>query len=131
MDTEKITINATVVDLGKVDVLVSQGLFANRADFIRTAMRRLIDENEPIVRETVTRNHYTVGIVVWGAKVLEGYRDRGERLRSKNVGMLKIREDVSPDLADEVIEEVTIRGVLRAPPAVLERLKPKIDRVRG
>lgn len=131
METEKITINVTPVDLGKMDVLVSQGLYSTRADFIRNAIRRSLDDNEPIVTETITRQYFTVGVEHVGLKRLEGAKARNERIQLRIVGMLAIGKDVTPELADDVIEEIKVRGVLRAQPDVLERLKPKIDRVRG
>ncbi len=131
MDTEKITINVTPVDLGKMDVLVSQGLYSTRADFIRTAIRRSLDDNEPLVSDTITRQYMSVGIEHIGATQLERSKARNERLKIRLVGMLVIGKDVTPELADEVIEEIKVRGVLRAPTEVLERMKPRIDRVRG
>ena len=38
--SEKITINIGLVDRGESDLLVDEGFFANRTDFIRTAIRR-------------------------------------------------------------------------------------------
>jgi Arc/MetJ-type ribon-helix-helix transcriptional regulator len=131
MDTEKITINVTPVDLGKIDVLVSQGLYSTRADFIRNAIRRSLDDNEPIVTDTISRQYLSVGIEHIGAAQLERSKARNERLQVRQVGMLVLGKDVTPDLADEVIEAMKVRGVLRGPAEVLERLKPKIDRVRG
>ena len=41
--SEKITINVGLVDLGQIDLLVDEGFYANRTDFIRTAIRRQIE----------------------------------------------------------------------------------------
>jgi len=40
--TEKITINLGLVDLGQIDLLVQEGFYTNRTDFIRTAIRNQI-----------------------------------------------------------------------------------------
>jgi Arc/MetJ-type ribon-helix-helix transcriptional regulator len=37
-ETEKLTVNLTPVDLGRIELLVEQGFYANRAEFIRTAI---------------------------------------------------------------------------------------------
>jgi len=131
MDTEKITINVTPVDLGKIDVIVSQGLYSTRADFIRTAIRRQLDDNESLVAATILREYWSVGVEHIGAKQLEAARAKRQRLKIRIVGMLVLGKDITPDLADEAIEEVRVRGVFRASTEVAERLKPKIDRVRG
>lgn len=128
-DTEKITINLVPVDLGRIDLLVSQGLYASRTDLIRTAIRRLLDDNGDALRDAVSRDDLNIGIAIYTREELESQR---QRLRIKVLGMLHFTADVTPELADAVVEHITIRGVLRGPPAVLERLKPKTDRgVRG
>ena len=130
MDTEKITINVTPVDLGKIDLIVGQGLFSTRADFIRTAIRRQLDDNEPLVAQTIARDYWSVGAEHLGAKNLEAARAKHQRLKIRIVGLLVLGKDVTPDLADETIEEIRVRGVFRAAPDVIERLKPKLDRAR-
>jgi len=127
MDSEKLTINVTPVDLGRMDILVRHGLYANRADLIRTAIRKELDQHESIVADTITRDAFWVGIEVHSAKDLERFKARGEKLRLKTVGMIKLANDISPDLADAVFESITVRGSLRASPAVLQRLAPKIE----
>lgn len=127
MDSEKLTINVTPVDLGRMDILVRHGLFTNRADLIRTAIRKELEQHESIVADTITKDAYWVGIEFHSAKDLERHKARGEKLRLKTVGMIKLANDISPDLADEVFESITVRGSLRASAAVLERLAPKIE----
>lgn len=128
-ETEKITINLVPVDLGKIDLLVSQGLYASRTDLIRTAIRKLLDENGDALRDAVARDDLSIGIAVYNRDLLEA---QARPLRVRVLGMLQFTADVTPDLADRVIEHVSVRGVLRGPAEVLERLAPKIDRgVRG
>lgn len=128
MESEKLTIGLGPVDLGKVDLLVSQGLYSSRTDLIRSAVRRLLDEHERIVQEAAVRQELTVGVVHYDRASLELVRKRGERIRAKVLGYLKIAEDVSPELADACLDEVRVHGVLKASPAVLERLGPKVIR---
>lgn len=127
MEAEKLTINVTPVDLGRMDILVRQGLYQNRADLIRTAIRKELDLNQEIVADTITKDAYWVGIEFHSAKDLEKRKARGEKLRLRTVGMIRLANDITPDLADEVFESITVRGSLRASPAVLERLAPKIE----
>lgn len=125
---EKVTLNLSPVDLGKVDVLVAEGHYANRADFMRTAVRMLLDDRDDAVREAIVRRELTIGYLSHGRKDLERLLERGERLSVRVVGVFRLADDVSPDLADEAIERVRILGSLRAPAAVIERLRPKIER---
>jgi Arc/MetJ-type ribon-helix-helix transcriptional regulator len=125
-ETEKITINMSVVDLGKVDLLVQEGFYQNRTDFIRAAIRSQLDKDETAVKSSVVRNSYGMGIFEWGRKELEKAVAKGERKRFNVIGMLVIAEDVPPELADQAIESIQVRGSFRASDAVKEVLKDRI-----
>ena len=126
-ETEKITINMTMVDLGKVDLLVQEGFYQNRTDFIRAAIRSQLDKNETIVQNSVVRNAYGLGIFDWGRKDLEKALAKGERKSFNVIGMLIIEDDVTPELADQAIASIRVRGSFRASPEVKEVLKDRIQ----
>jgi Arc/MetJ-type ribon-helix-helix transcriptional regulator len=126
-ETEKITINMSVVDLGKIDLLVQEGFYQNRTDFIRAAIRSQLDKHETSVQSSVVRNAYGMGIFEWGRKDLERTVAKGERKSFNVIGMLVIKDDVSPELADQAIESIRIRGSFRASDAVKEVLKDRIQ----
>jgi Arc/MetJ-type ribon-helix-helix transcriptional regulator len=44
-DSEKITINLGYVDLGHIDLMVQDGFYSNRTDFIRTAIRNQLERH--------------------------------------------------------------------------------------
>ncbi len=125
-ETEKITINMSVVDLGKVDLLVDEGFYQNRTDFIRTSIRNQLGKHETEVQSSVVRNAYGLGIFDWGRKDLEKSVAKGEKRSFNIIGMLIIEDDVSPGLADRAIESVRVRGVFRASKAVKEILGDRI-----
>lgn len=127
-ETEKITINVVPVDLGKMDLLVDQGMFASRSDLIRTAIRRVLEENAPVVDEAITRKLFNVGIFVFSQRELAAMQKKGERLKVRSVGRLIIRADVDPDTADAVIEEITVKGSVKMSPEVRARIA---DRIRS
>jgi acetolactate synthase-1/3 small subunit len=52
VETEKITINLGYVDLGRIDLLVQEGFYSNRTDFIRTAIRNQLERLVPVHRVT-------------------------------------------------------------------------------
>ena len=125
-DTEKITVNLVPVDLGKIDLLVEQGLFASRSDLIRTGIRRVLEDNEPVLTEVITRRFLNVGMVFFNQKELAAMQAKGERLRIRSIGRLTLKHDVEPDTADAVIEEITVKGSLKMSPEVRARLQDRI-----
>lgn len=127
-DTEKITINMSVVDLGQVDLLVDQGFYSSRTDFIRTAIRNLLMTHSDAVRETVTRKAMVVGVYHVDRATLESLRDQGEQLEVRVVGTAVIADDVTPELVRSTISSINVLGVLRASPAIKAALA---DRIRS
>ena len=113
-DQEKITINMSAVDLGKVDLLVNEGVYSNRTDFIRTAIRNLLDKHNFEIQQSVTRNSYVIGALVYDKSSLEKYKTKGEKVKLTVVGLLHLSDDISPELAREVIESIEVRGVFHA-----------------
>ena len=113
--TEKITLNLGLVDLGEIDLLVSEGFFANRTDFIRTAIRRQLETRATSVRDTVARRTLTLGTVHYTRAQLEELRAAGETVRLHVLGLGSIADDVSPELALATISSVEVLGAFRAP----------------
>jgi Arc/MetJ-type ribon-helix-helix transcriptional regulator len=121
-DTEKITINMTAVELGKIDLLVEQGHYSNRTDFIRSAIRSQLEKHTIEVQQAVTRNAYAIGAVVYSKADLEKYQAKGEKLKLSVMGLLHLQNDIPASLATEVIESVKVRGVFQASEAVKSAL---------
>nr|WP_285853257.1 CopG family transcriptional regulator [Sporosarcina luteola] len=113
-ESEKITINMNVVDLGKVDLLVDQGFYSNRTDFIRTSIRSQLDTHAEEVKEIVIRKSYVVGVVNYGRKELEKLRDSGTMIDVKVAGLLVISDNVDAELVKQTMASVQVRGVLKA-----------------
>jgi Arc/MetJ-type ribon-helix-helix transcriptional regulator len=116
--SEKITINVGFVDLGQIDLLVRDGFFANRTDFIRTAIRRQLESRSDAVERTVARRELVLGIEYYGREALEQLRDSGRMVELRVLGLATIADDVSPELAVATIARVEVLGAFRAPPAV-------------
>src|SRR6201986_4949094 len=98
-ESEKITINLGHVDLGHIDLMVRDGFYANRTDFIRTAIRNQIDRHAEGVRQSVTRNVLDLGLRQYSRAEREAVRDAGETLDIKVLGLAIIADDVTADLA--------------------------------
>jgi Arc/MetJ-type ribon-helix-helix transcriptional regulator len=123
--TEKITINIGLVDLGQIDLLVNEGFYANRTDFIRTAIRRQLETRSGAVDQTVTRRTLTLGTQHYSRQDLEELRAAGHTVELRVLGLATIDEDVSPELALATITSVEVLGAFRAPRAVREALAPR------
>ncbi|WP_457105524.1 CopG family transcriptional regulator [Methylobacterium sp. P5_C11] len=117
-DSEKITVNLGFVDLGRVDLMVRDGFYANRADFIRTAVRNQLDRQEEALRQSVARRQLRLGVLHVSRAELEAARDAGSPLHIQVLGLATIAIDVTPELARAAIASVEVLGALQASPAV-------------
>jgi len=118
VDTEKLTINLGVVDLGQIDLLVAEGFYGNRTDFIRTAIRNQIGTHADALKQTVARRTLTLGLQKFTKADLEAARKAGHKLEIKVLGLAVIANDVSPELARAAIASLMVLGSLQASPAV-------------
>ena len=125
-ETEKITVNLGPVDLGQIDLLVQEGFYSNRTDFIRTAIRAQLATHGEAVRQSVARKTLVLGVQHYARRDLEAVRAAGQRLQINVLGLASIAEDVSPELALATIESVAVLGALRASPAVKAVLAGRI-----
>lgn len=125
-ETEKMTVNVGVVDLGHVDLLVQEGFYSNRSDLMRTALRNQLALHADMVKQTVARRTLTVGLQHYGRADLEKVVAAGQRLQVQVVGLARIADDVTPELARDAIESVTVLGAFQASPAVRRALSDRI-----
>jgi Arc/MetJ-type ribon-helix-helix transcriptional regulator len=125
-ETEKITINLGVIDLGQIDLLVQEGFYSNRTDFIRTAIRNQITTHAEVVKQTVARKTLVLGLQDYSRQDLEALRAAGQTLQIQVLGLARIADDVSPELARATIDSITVLGALQASPAVKAALADRI-----
>lgn len=117
-DSEKITINLGFVDLGHVDLMVQDGFYSNRTDFIRTAIRNQLERHADVVRQSVARKSLDLGLRHYSRGDLETAKRHGDTLHINVLGLASIAPDVSPELARASIASVKVLGALHASPAV-------------
>ncbi len=125
-ETEKITINLGLVDLGQIDLLVQEGFYQNRTDFIRTAIRNQLGEHAEAVKQTVARKELVLGLQHYARLDLEAVRAAGETLEIRVLGLASIADDVTPELALATIDSIDVLGALRASAAVKAALAERI-----
>jgi Arc/MetJ-type ribon-helix-helix transcriptional regulator len=125
-ESEKITINLGFVDLGQIDLLVREGFYANRTDFIRTAIRNQLDRHDDSVRKSVARHQLDLGLRHYSRQDLEAVQAAGEMLHIQVLGLASIAPDVTPELALKTIGSLHVLGALHASPAVKDALRDRI-----
>lgn len=125
-ETEKITINLGYVDLGQIDLMVQEGFYSNRTDFIRTAIRNQLATHADVVKQTVTRKTLELGLRHYSRQDLEAVQKAGEKLHIQVVGLATIASDVSIELALATIEAIHVLGVLQASSELKSALAARI-----
>ncbi len=126
-DSEKITINLGYVDLGQIDLMVQEGFYSNRTDFIRTAIRNQLQRHADVVSQSTVRMSLDLGLRHYSREDLETARRAGEMLQIHVLGLASIALDVTPELARATIASVVVLGSLHASRAVKDALA---DRMR-
>ena len=113
-DSEKITINMSPVDLGKIDLLVQEGLYSNRTDFIRTAIRNQLDKHSVEIQQSVARYSYVIGVSSYDRNDFQKRKVKGEKIKIAVMGLLHLHDDIPAALAVEVVESLQVRGIFIA-----------------
>ncbi len=126
-DTEKLTINVGVVDLGHIDLLVQEGFYSNRSDLIRTAIRNQLAAHAEDARQTIARRALSLGLQEYSRQDLERVQAAGERLRIQVIGLVRLADDVTPELARATIESVLVLGAFHASGPVRAALADRIS----
>ncbi|WP_181701647.1 CopG family transcriptional regulator [Chthonobacter albigriseus] len=125
-ETEKITINLGFVDLGRIDLMVRDGFYSNRSDFIRTAIRKQLDAHADVLSRSIERSTFDLGLRDFSRADLEAAVAAGEKLHIKVVGLARIASDVTVDLAQAAIASLTVLGALQASPEIRTALADRI-----
>lgn len=126
-DSEKITINLGYVDLGHIDLMVQEGFYSNRTDFIRTAIRNQLERHGDAMKSSVAHKGLDLGLRHYSREDLEAVRGAGQKLCIHVLGLAIIADDVTPELARATIESVVVLGALRASTAVKAALAERIE----
>jgi Arc/MetJ-type ribon-helix-helix transcriptional regulator len=125
-DSEKLTINLSVVDLGQIDLLVDEGFYANRSDFIRTAIRTQLNLHTEALKQAIVRKSMAIGVIKYNRADLEKLLASGERLAIRVIGLVVLDEDIPTELAVNTIDSLSVKGVLRCSSEVRNALAHRI-----
>ncbi len=127
IEPEKITLNLSPVDLGQVDLLVREGFYSTRTDFLRTAIRNQLQIHREVVKQAAARKTLVLGLQHYSRKSLEAVRASGQKLQVRVLGMVTIAEDVSPELALATIGEISVLGAFHATEVVKRALASRMN----
>jgi Arc/MetJ-type ribon-helix-helix transcriptional regulator len=125
-DSDKVTVNVGLVDLAQVDLLVNEGFYSNRTDFVRTAIRNQLQVHAEAIRQTVVRKRYVLGLHRYGRGELEAVVADKQQLDIHVLGLAVIEDDVTPELAVAAIASVQVLGAFIAAPATKQALADRI-----
>jgi Arc/MetJ-type ribon-helix-helix transcriptional regulator len=125
-DSEKITINLGHVDLGHIDLMVQEGFYSNRTDLIRAAIRNQLERHADVVKQAVARKKVELGLRHFSRADLEAVRDAGQMLHIRVLGLARIANDVTPELARATIGSIAVLGALQASSAVKAALAERL-----
>jgi Arc/MetJ-type ribon-helix-helix transcriptional regulator len=125
--TEKVSVNINSSTLSAIDLLVDQGYFSNRSDFINQAIRQSIDQKQPVIERAIQQKKqagaendiWFFGVYHLEQAFLERMRAEGRTIRIKGYGVLLIPADCTEELLAAVVECIEVRGAVRGS----ERLK--------
>lgn len=126
-DTEKVTVNLGLVDLAQVDLLVDEGFYTNRTDFVRTAVRNQLQQHAEAIRQTVLRKRFVMGLQRYSRADLERVVAAGEQLEIHVLGLATLENDVTPELAKAAIASIRVLGAFVAPAPVKQALADRIQ----
>lgn len=125
-DSDKVTVNVGLVDLAQVDLLVEEGFYSNRTDLVRTAIRNLLLQHADVIRQTVVRKRYVMGLYRYTRHELEQVVAEGQQLDIHVLGLAVIEDDVPVALAEQAIASVQVLGAFVAAPAVRTALAGRL-----
>lgn len=126
--SEKITVNVNTMDLGYIDLLVSEGYYSTRTEFIKSAIKSQLekhedDKNRLLQKETQSGFELAVGIGSFTKKELEDLHARNSKKKYVFIGLCIIPSSIPFELMKETIEEIKVYGVCKGSAEVKEYYK--------
>ena len=126
-ESEKITINLGFVDLGQIDLIVADGFYSNRTDFIRTAIRNHLDKHKGALAKSLERKNFDLGLHDYSREFLEELERSGQTVNIRVIGLVRIASDVSAELARSTVASVAVLGAFQASPSVKAALSDRFS----
>lgn len=135
--TEKVSVNINSSTLSMIDLLVDNGYYSNRSDFINEAVRDELDKKSSIIdridnaerqkceksaasskEESKTQNDWFIGVSGFEKEYLEELKEKGIKESIKGYGVLVIGKDCPDELVFETVESIRVRGKVHCSQAI-------------
>ena len=123
-NTEKVSVNINIGTLSQIDLLVDQGFYSNRSDFINQAVREYLNNKQDKIR--AEEENYDKWNFIWfiGLRALlknelEPVKTQGRRKEIRGYGVLLIDESLD-DLVIETISSIHVKGKVKCPDRIKE-----------
>ena len=124
--TEKVSVNINTATLSSIDLLVDNGYYSNRSDFINQAVRAELQRQQHITERIIRREEkaaedeygWFIGIFGITPKMIEDSFRKGERMDMRGYGLLIIHEGCDEEKLFQVIKTINVRGRVKAGDAV-------------
>ena len=116
-NTEKVSVNINIGTLSQIDLLVDQGFYSNRSDFINQAVREYLNNKQDKIR--AEEENYDKWNFIWfiGLRALlknelEPVKIQGRRKEIRGYGVLLIDESLD-DIVIETISSIHVNGKVK------------------
>lgn len=119
-NTEKLTININHVDLGKIDLLVDNGFYTNRTDFIRNAIRESLSKHGDYVEKLIEKSSSFIGVIKLSNQDLLRYEEKKEKHNIKVIGLLVIDQNIDFELLKKTVSTIKAKGTIIADKKIRE-----------
>ena len=121
--TEKVSVNINTATLSAIDLLVDNGYYSNRSDFINQAVRAEVQRQQSITDHIIRRSEkkgssWFLGVSGFTAREIEQLHRDGECFDLTGYGLLIIDEDCDEEKLFAVLRSVSVRGRVKASASV-------------
>lgn len=126
--SDKVSVNINTSTLSEIDLLVDNGYYSNRSDFINQAIREALTAQRSTIDRIVDRHEgrakagsdWFIGVSGYTAKGIEEMYAEGEKTSLTGYGVLHIDPACDREKLYAVVESIHVRGKVIAPGDVKE-----------
>ena len=118
--SEKVSVNMNSSTLSSIDLLVDNGYYSNRSDFINQAARAAVAQHQSTIDRIIQANtqkegSWFIGVSGLTAAEIEALHRDGDSAAVKGYGVFIIGEDCDREKLFGVVKSIQVRGKVIAP----------------
>lgn len=117
--SEKVSVNINTSTLSSIDLLVDNGYYSNRSDFINQALREGLQKHQNTIDRIIEKkteqsgespNHWFIGVYGLEKQDVEQAKNRGVEMEIKGYGVLVIDEDIDEEALFATVRTIKVKG---------------------